>query len=127
MLLRDAPRRRGSWSVTGDSSSLKFESGTEGSGTAGLWLMGDPLLVAVAALGLSLGISAIRLIHWFIHSDPKAVARAARWAVIGLAALSVPLLLVLLLTQHWAAAIGLAAVMVLALAWYGPRLVQQPF
>jgi hypothetical protein len=89
--------------------------------------MGDPLLVAVAALALSLGVSAIRLVHWFIHSDPKAVARVARWAVIGLAVLSVPLLLVLLLTQHWAAAIGLSSVMVLALAWYGPRLAQRPF
>jgi hypothetical protein len=89
--------------------------------------MGDPLLVAVAALGISLSVSAIRLIHWFIHSDPKAVARAARWAAIGLAALSVPLLLVLLLNQQWAAATGLAAVMVLVLAWYGPRLVQEPF
>jgi hypothetical protein len=89
--------------------------------------MGDPLLVAVAALGLSLGVSAIRLIHWFIHSDPRAVARAARWAVIGLAVLSVPLLLVLLLTHQWAAAIGLASVMVLILAWYGPRLAQGRF
>src|SRR5712675_1979156 len=89
--------------------------------------MGDPLLVAVAALGLSLSVSAIRLIHWFIHSDPRAVARAARWAVIGLAVLSVPLLLVLLLTRQWAAAIGLASVMVLVLAWYGPRLAQGPF
>ena len=89
--------------------------------------MGDPLLVAVAALGLSLSVSAIRLIHWFIHSDPKAVARAARWAVIGLAVLSAPLLLVLLLTQQWAAAIGLASVMVLILAWYGPRLAQGRF
>jgi hypothetical protein len=88
--------------------------------------MGDPLLVAVAALALSLGVSAIRLVHWFIHSDPKAVVRVARWAVIGLAVLSVPLLLVLLLNQQWAAAIGLASVMVLVLAWYGPRLAQGP-
>jgi hypothetical protein len=88
--------------------------------------MGDPRLVAVAALALSLGVSAIRLVHWFIHSDPKAVVRVARWAVIGLAVLSVPLLLVLLLNQQWAAAIRLASVMVLVLAWYGPRLAQGP-
>jgi hypothetical protein len=89
--------------------------------------MGDPILVASAALGLSLAVSAIRLIHWFIHSDPKVVVRAARWAAIGLAALSLPLLLALLVGQQWAAAIGLAAVMLLVVAWYGPRLVQQPF
>jgi len=89
--------------------------------------MGDPILVATAALGLSLAVSAIRLIHWFIHSDPKAVVRAARFIAIGLAALSIPLLLVLLVTQQWAAAIGLAAVMLFVVAWYGPRLLQQPF
>jgi hypothetical protein len=90
-------------------------------------LMGDPILVATAALGLSLAVSAIRLIHWFIHSDPKVVVRAARWAAIGLAALSLPLLLGLLVSQQWAAAIGLAALMLLVVAWYGPRLLQQPF
>ena len=89
--------------------------------------MGDPILVATAALGLSLAVSVVRLIHWFIHSDPKAVVRAARFIAIGLAALSIPLLLVLLVTQQWAAAIGLAAIMLLAVAWYGPRLLQQPF
>src|SRR5215471_4995849 len=89
--------------------------------------MGDPILVATAALGLSLAVSAIRLIHWFIHSDPKAVVRAARWTAIGLAVLSIPLLLALLVSRQWAAAIGLASVMLLVVAWYGPRLVQQPF
>src|SRR5215467_12409299 len=89
--------------------------------------MGDPILVATAALGLSLAVSAVRLIHWLIHSDPKAVVRAARWAAIGLAALSLPLLLGLLVSQQWAAAIGLAALMLLVVAWYGPRLLQQPF
>jgi hypothetical protein len=89
--------------------------------------MGDPLQIAVVALGLSLAVSAIRLGHWFIHSDPKVVVRAARWAVIGLAVLSFPLLLVLLLHQQWTAAVVLAAVMVLLLAWYGPRLLRQPF
>src|SRR5215471_11024214 len=89
--------------------------------------MGDPILVATAALGLSLAVSAIRLIHCFIHSDPKAVVRAARFIAIGLAALSIPLLLALLVSQQWAAAIGLAALMLLVVAWYGPRLVQEPF
>ena len=38
--------------------------------------MGDPLLlVAVIGLGLSALASAIRLIDWFLHSDPKAIAQ----------------------------------------------------
>jgi hypothetical protein len=89
--------------------------------------MGDPFAIAVIALGLSLGVSAIRLIDWFIHSEPKAVVRVAHWAVIALAALSIPALLVLLIYRQWTAAVGLAAVMVLLLAWYGPQLLRQPF
>jgi hypothetical protein len=89
--------------------------------------MGDPFVVALAALGLSLGVSAIRLIDWFIHSDPKAVLRIARLAPIGIAVLAVGLLLVLMFNQQWTAAIGLAAAMVLVLAWYLPRLLRKPF
>jgi hypothetical protein len=89
--------------------------------------MGDPFSIAVVALGLSLGASAIKLIDWFIHSEPKAVVRVARWAGILLAVLSVPLLLVLLVFRQWTAAMGLGAVMVLVLGWYAPRLLQQPF
>jgi len=89
--------------------------------------MGDPFAIAVVALGLSLGVSAIRLIDWFIHSEPKAVVRMARWAGMVLAVLSVPLLLVLLILRQWTAAVGLGAVMVLVLGWYAPRLLRQPF
>jgi hypothetical protein len=89
--------------------------------------MGDPFAIAVVALGLSLGVSAIRLIDWFIHSEPKAVVRVARWAAIVLAVSSVPLLLMLLILRQWTAAVGLGAVMVLVLGWYAPRLLRQPF
>jgi len=85
-------------------------------------LLGDPfLLLAVTGLSLSGLVSAIRLIDWFIHSDPKVVAQTGRWAAVGLAALSVPLLLGLLLNQKWTTAMLLAAVMLLAAAFYGPR------
>jgi hypothetical protein len=87
--------------------------------------MSDPFTIAVMALGLSLVVSAVRMIDWFLHSDPKAIAHTARWIVIGLAAFSLPLLLVLLLNQQWTAAITLAAIMVFVLAWYAPRLLQR--
>src|SRR5262245_10269201 len=87
--------------------------------------MSDPLLLAaVTGLGLSALVSAIRLIDWFLHSDPKVIAQTGRGAALGLAALSVPLLFVLLLTQRWTAAIGLTAVMLLGFAFYGPRLLR---
>jgi hypothetical protein len=88
-------------------------------------VINDPFfLLAVSGLGLSAVVSAIRLIDWFIHSDPKAIAQTGRWAVVGLAALSVPLLLSLVFSQKWTAASALAAVMLLAFALYGPRMLR---
>jgi hypothetical protein len=87
--------------------------------------MGDPFFL-VAATGLSLSVlaTAIRLIDWFIHSDPKVIAQTGRWTAMGFAVLSVPLLFGLLLTERWTAATGLAAVMLLGFAFYGPRLLR---
>ncbi len=86
-------------------------------------MMGDPLFL-IAATGLSLSgiVSAVRLIDWFIHSDPKVIAHTGRLAGISLVVVSVPLLLGLLLTEKWTAAIALAAVMLLAFAFYGPQM-----
>ena len=89
--------------------------------------MGEPFVMAVAALGVSLAISAIKFIDWFIHSEPKSVVRTARYVGVALAVLAVALLLILLVNQQWTAAISLAAAMILALAWYGPRLLRTPF
>jgi hypothetical protein len=86
--------------------------------------MSDPFIVALIALGISLIASAIRVIDWFMHSDPRAVARMARWAVIVIAALSIPLLLVLLLKEQWTAAIALAAAMILLAATLGGRMLR---
>lgn len=73
--------------------------------------MNDPFLIAILALGLSVLASATKLVDWFLHSDPRAMARTMRWLVIGLALLSVPLLVFLLVKEQWAAAAGLVAVM----------------
>src|SRR5262249_25679540 len=85
-------------------------------------LFGDPLfLIAIAGLGLSGIVSAIRLVDWFMRSDPKLIAQTGRWTGLGLVALSVPLLIGLLIGQKWTAAAVLAAVMLLGFTFYGPR------
>jgi hypothetical protein len=86
--------------------------------------MSDPFVVALIALGISLIASAIRTIDWFMHGDPRAIARMARWAVIVLAALSVPLLFFLLVKEQWTAAIALAAGMILVAAALGGRMLR---
>jgi hypothetical protein len=75
--------------------------------------MSDPFLIASIALGLSVLASAVRMVDWLLHSDPKVLAKTMRWILIALALLSIPLLIWLLLKEQWVAAIGLVAVMVL--------------
>jgi hypothetical protein len=86
--------------------------------------MSDPFIVALIALGISLIASAVRMIDWFMHSDPRAVARMARWAVIVVAALTVPLLFFLLVKEQWTAAIALAAGMILVAVALGGRVLR---
>ena len=81
--------------------------------------MSDPFLIAIVALGLSGLASAVKLVDWLLTSDPKALARTMRWLVIGIALLSVPLLIFLLVKEQWAAAAGLVAVMLLMLILLG--------
>jgi hypothetical protein len=83
--------------------------------------MGDPLVIACIALGLSVVATAVRMVDWFLHADPKAAAQVTRWGVRGVAALSVPLLAVLLFKEQWTAATALAAAMVLVPALLGRR------
>jgi cellobiose-specific phosphotransferase system component IIA len=82
-------------------------------------------MAAVAGLSLSGLASAIRLIEWLIRTDPRLIAQTGRWAAVGLAVLSAPLLLALLINEKWTAAMALGAVMLLAFSWYGPRLLQR--
>lgn len=77
--------------------------------------MNDPFLIAIIALGFSVLASAAKLVDWFLHSDPRVMARTMRWLAIGVALLSLPLLVFLLVREQWVAAAGLVAVMVLAL------------
>jgi hypothetical protein len=84
-------------------------------------VMNDPFVIASIALGLSVVASAVRMIDWFLHADPRVAAQVTRWGVRGIAALSVPLLLVLLFREQWTAATALAAAMVLVPAVLGRR------
>jgi hypothetical protein len=86
--------------------------------------MSDPLLIALIALGLSAVASAVRMIDWFIHSDPKTVAQTARWAATAIAAMSLPVLFVLLWKEQWAAASALGAAMFLVPALAGSRVLR---
>jgi hypothetical protein len=88
--------------------------------------MGDAALVAAAlGLGLSGVVSAIKLIDWFLRSDPKEVLQVGRWGAVGLFALLVPLLVGLAVNRRWLEAIALSAVMLVVFVLYGPRMLGQ--
>src|SRR6516164_6378845 len=82
-------------------------------------------LIAASGLGLSGLVSGAKLISWFLQGDPKAIAQAGRWGGAGLFALSFPLLLGLVVNQRWSEAVGLSALMLMAFALYGPRILDQ--
>ncbi|ACK52772.1 heat shock protein DnaJ domain protein [Methylocella silvestris BL2] len=84
--------------------------------------MSDPFIFALIALGLSIVASLVRMIDWFIHSDPKVIARTTRWAATAIAALSVPLLVILLFKEQSTAAVVLGAAMVLVPTLLGWRI-----
>src|SRR5262249_48938539 len=88
--------------------------------------MGDiPLLVAALGLGLSGVASAVKLIDWFLRSEPKELLQTGRWGAVGLFGLLIPLLIGLAVNRRWPEAIGLAAVMLVVFVFYGPRIVGQ--
>lgn len=87
--------------------------------------MVDPFVVALAALGLSVGVSAFKLLTWFVNGDPKAMAQSLRWIAVGVIILAAVFLVVLLFKEQWTAAAGLAAALLLVLGVYGPRFLRK--
>ena len=88
--------------------------------------MGDlALVVAALGLGLSGVVSAIKLIDWFLRSNPKEILQVGRWGAVGLFALLIPLLVGLAVNGRWLEAIALSAVMLVAFVFYGPRMLGQ--
>jgi len=80
------------------------------------------LIISSIALGVSLLASAIKLVDWLAHADPRAVVRAGRWLLFFLAIASIPCLVVLLVYQQWALAMMLGAGMLVVPTMAGWRL-----
>jgi hypothetical protein len=87
--------------------------------------MTDPFQLGTIGFILAGIIAAAKLIEWVNKSDLKAIAQSGRWGAVGLFVLSVPLLFGLLMNRRWIEAIGLSAVVLVAFAVYGPRLLGQ--
>jgi hypothetical protein len=67
------------------------------------------LIISSIALGISLMVSAIKLVDWLIRADPRAVMHMGRWLLFLLAIASVPSLILLLIYHQLALAMTLGA------------------
>ncbi len=80
------------------------------------------MVLSSAALGISLVVSAFRLVDWLVHSEPRTLARVARWSLFAAAAASGPILITLLLYRQWTIAMAFGAAMLAAPAVINWRL-----
>jgi hypothetical protein len=85
------------------------------------WSDMDLTVVAFAALGLSLFVSAFKVGDWVLNADPRAIINAGRWALAVLPVLALALLSWLLMTGRWTPAMLLAAFMLPVLVQAAPR------
>jgi hypothetical protein len=81
----------------------------------------DLTILAYATLGLSLFVSAVKMGGWILHADPRAILNAGRWSLIAFASLALGLLVWLVMTGRWAAAMMLAAFMLPVFVQAAPR------
>ena len=82
--------------------------------------------LAYAMLGLSLLASAVKMGSWILHSDPRAIINAGRWALLALIGLAVALLVWLVTSGRYAYAMMLAAFMLPVLVQARPALARLP-
>jgi hypothetical protein len=78
-------------------------------------LMSVAMILSSAALGISLIITAIKLVDGFVRADPRALIRMGTWLLCLVAVASLPCLIVLLIYQQWALAMMLGAGMLIVL------------
>lgn len=82
--------------------------------------MNDAILLSSIALAISVAVSAVKMLDWWLHTDPRAMIRTGRLLLFVLAVASVPTLVILLVYEQWALAMLLGAAMLIvpvALNW----------
>ena len=70
------------------------------------------VLISAVVLGLSVLASLAKFLDWFLHSDPRTMARTLRLMMILLLLAGIPLIVVMIMRDQWVGAMLLGAVMV---------------
>ena len=81
----------------------------------------DFTILAYATLTLSLFVSAVKMGGWILSADPRALVNAGRWSLLALTGLALALLVWLITTGRWEAAMMLAAFMLPVVVQAAPR------
>src|SRR5262245_594928 len=81
----------------------------------------DFSILAYATLTLSLFVSAVKMGGWILNADPRALVNAGRWSLLALTGLALALLVWLVNTGRWEAAMMLAAFMLPVVVQAAPR------
>jgi hypothetical protein len=77
--------------------------------------MSVAMILSSAALGISLVITAVKLVDGFLRADPRLLISILTWLLCLIALASIPCLIVLLVYQQWAPAMMLGAGMLVVL------------
>src|ERR1700730_13813407 len=77
--------------------------------------------IAIGAFALSSFVSALRIGHWILNADPRAILNAGRWSLVCIAVLTLAALVWLAASGRWTAAMMLAAFILPVLVQAAPR------
>jgi hypothetical protein len=67
------------------------------------------VVISAVVLGLSVLATVAKFLDWFMHSDPRTMVRTTRWMLLLLLLACIPLLVVMIANQQWAAAMLIGA------------------
>lgn len=67
------------------------------------------VVISAVVLGLSVLATLAKFLDWFMHSDPRTMIRTTRWMLLLLLLACIPLLVIMIMNQQWAAAMLVGA------------------
>jgi hypothetical protein len=67
------------------------------------------VVISAVVLGLSVLATVAKFLDWFMHSDPRTMVRTTRWMLLLVLLACIPLLVVMIINQQWAAAMLIGA------------------
>jgi hypothetical protein len=71
------------------------------------------VVISAIVLGLSVLATIAKFLDWFVHSDPKTMARTTRWMLLLVVLACIPLLVMTIANQQWPAAMLIGAGMLI--------------